>query len=47
MADIIAKTLINIATTYTGEEGRKRLEALGYSKSMLDAMEGAGTKREL
>ena len=44
MADIIAKTLINIATTYTGEEGRKRLEAQGYSKSMLDAMEGAGTR---
>lgn len=44
VADIIAKTLINIATTYTGEEGRKRLEAQGYSKSMLDAMEGAGTR---
>lgn len=45
VADIIAKTLINIATTYTGEEGRKRLEAQGhYPKPMLDAMEGAGTR---
>ncbi|QWK19211.1 MAG: molybdopterin-dependent oxidoreductase [Hydrogenobacter thermophilus] len=45
VADIIAKTLINIATTYSGEEGRKRLEAQGhYPKPMLDAMEGAGTR---
>lgn len=44
VADIIAKALINIATTYTGEEGRKRLEAQGYPKPMIDAMEGAGTR---
>jgi len=45
VADIIAKTMINIAETYSGEEGRKRLEAQGhYPKEMLDAMQGAGTQ---
>ncbi len=45
VSDIIAKTMINIATTYSGEEGRKRLEAQGhYPKPMIDAMESAGTR---
>ncbi len=45
VSDIIAKTIINIAQTYTGEAGRKKLEAQGhYPKHMLDAMEGAGVR---
>jgi len=45
VSDIIAKTIINIAQTYTGEEGKKKLEAQGhYPKPMLDAMEGAGVR---
>ena len=45
VADIIAKTQVNVAQTYSGPEGRKRLEAQGhYPKVMLDVMEGAGTR---
>jgi len=45
VADIIAKTQINIAETFSDDAGRKRLEAQGsYAKEMLDAMFGAGTR---
>ncbi len=45
VSDIIAKTMINIAKTYSGKEGRKRLERQGhYPKEMLDEMHGAGTR---
>ena len=45
VSDIIAKALINIASTYSGEEGRRRLERQGhYHPAMLDAMRGAGTQ---
>ncbi len=45
VADIIAKAYIDIATTYSGEEGRRRLERQGhYHPAMLDAMKGAGTQ---
>lgn len=45
VADIIAKAYIDIATTYSGDEGRRRLERQGhYHPAMLDAMNGAGTQ---
>lgn len=40
----LATGLIAIARTYSGEEGRRRLEADGYTPEMLDAMGGAGTR---
>ena len=44
-ADIVAKAYIDIASTYSGDEGRKRLERQGhYHPAMLDAMKGAGTQ---
>lgn len=39
-----AKGLVAIARTYSGDEGRRRLEAEGYPPEMLDAMGGAGTR---
>jgi nitrate reductase alpha subunit len=39
----MAKGLVAIARTYSGDEGRRRLEAEGYPPEMLDAMSGAGT----
>ncbi|GAB4349864.1 MAG: hypothetical protein Kow0099_33110 [Candidatus Abyssubacteria bacterium] len=43
-ADLAAKTLINIAQTYSGEEGATRLRAQGYDEEMIQAMKGAGTQ---
>ncbi|MEW5989900.1 MAG: molybdopterin-dependent oxidoreductase [Chloroflexota bacterium] len=40
----MAKGLAAIARTYSGDEGRARLEAEGYPPEMLDAMAGAGTR---
>jgi len=40
----MARGLAAIARTYSGEEGRRRLQAEGYPPEMLDAMEGAGTR---
>ncbi|MEX2183115.1 MAG: molybdopterin-dependent oxidoreductase, partial [Chloroflexota bacterium] len=40
----MAKALVAIARTYSGDEGRARLEAEGYPPEMLDAMGGAGTR---
>ena len=43
--EIAAKALYNIAATYSGEEGVKRLKAQGhYSDEMIDAYRGAGTQ---
>jgi nitrate reductase alpha subunit len=39
-----AKGLLAVARTYSGDEGRQRLEAEGYPAEMLDAMGGAGTR---
>jgi len=39
-----AKGLVAIARTYSGDDGRRRLEAEGYPPEMLDAMGGAGTR---
>lgn len=40
----VAKGLIAIAKAYSGEEGRRRLEAEGYQPEMIAEMEGAGTR---
>ncbi|MBI2314250.1 MAG: molybdopterin-dependent oxidoreductase [Betaproteobacteria bacterium] len=39
-----AKTLLNIAKTYSGEPGKKYLLAQGYDPDMVAAAEGAGTR---
>jgi nitrate reductase alpha subunit len=40
----MSRGLVAIARTYSGDEGRARLEAEGYEPEMLDAMGGAGTR---
>ncbi len=42
--EITARTLKNIAQTYSGEEGKKRLLAQGYDPLMVEATGGAGTQ---
>jgi len=39
---ITAKAMENIAKTYNGEAGAKRLLAQGYEKEMIETMEGSG-----
>ena len=39
-----ARALDNIARTYSGEEGKKLLEAQGYDHDIIEATEGAGTQ---
>ncbi len=39
-----AKTLLNIAQTYSGDDGKKRLLAQGYDPDMVEAAGGAGTR---
>ncbi len=39
-----ARALVNIATTYTGDEGARRLHDQGYDEAMIEAMHGAGTQ---
>jgi len=43
-SDYVARALQNIATTYSGPEGAKRLEAQHYEKESIEAMKGAGTQ---
>ncbi len=43
-SDIVAKALANIAETYSGDEGKRRLEAQGADPLTIEAMEGAGTR---
>jgi len=42
--ELAAGALINIARTYSGEEGKKKLLAQGYDPLMVEATEGAGTQ---
>src|SRR3989338_1092697 len=42
--DIAAKALINIATTYTGENGKGLLKAQGYDPSVIESAGGIGTQ---
>lgn len=44
VSDIIAKAMINIASTYSGEEGANALRKQGYPEDMIKTMEGAGTR---
>ncbi|HLF06233.1 MAG TPA: molybdopterin oxidoreductase, partial [Thermoplasmata archaeon] len=39
---LVAKTLVDVAKTYTGDEGRARLTAQGYDPAMVDATKGHG-----
>ena len=43
-ASVVAATLKNIAETYSGEEGMKRLRAQGYMEETIAATGGAGTQ---
>lgn len=43
-ADVVARALQNIAATYSGEEGTKRLRAQGYGEEVIAATKGAGTQ---
>lgn len=39
-----ARAMDNIARTYSGEAGKKRLHDQGYDEAMVEATEGAGTQ---
>lgn len=41
---LVAKTLLHIAGTYSGEEGAARLRAQGYDEAMIEAMHGSGAQ---
>lgn len=41
---IAAKTIENVARTYTGDDGARRLEEQGYLPEMVEAMHGAGVQ---
>ncbi|MHB0955158.1 MAG: molybdopterin-dependent oxidoreductase [Pirellulaceae bacterium] len=43
-ATIVAAALKNIAETYTGEEGQRRLEAQHYDEATIKATKGVGTQ---
>jgi nitrate reductase alpha subunit len=43
-ASIVARALENIAATYSGEEGTRRLKAQGYGDEVVAATKGAGTQ---
>ena len=43
-AECVAKALVNIATTYTGDEGTARLKAQGYDEEVIAATKGAGVQ---
>ena len=43
-AALVAKALKNIAETYAGEEGAKRLKAQHYDEKMIETTGGAGTQ---
>jgi nitrate reductase alpha subunit len=42
--EIVARTLTNVAETYAGEAGAKRLATQGYEHDSIEAMKGAGTQ---
>ncbi|MFQ5974143.1 MAG: molybdopterin-dependent oxidoreductase, partial [Alphaproteobacteria bacterium] len=42
--ELSAKAIVNIAQTYSGEKGTKRLLAQGYDPAMVEATRGAGTQ---
>lgn len=42
--EIVARSLLNIATTYTGDPGKEFLKKQGYDEAMVEAAKGAGTQ---
>ncbi|MFA4842676.1 MAG: molybdopterin-dependent oxidoreductase, partial [Candidatus Omnitrophota bacterium] len=42
--EILAKSILNVATVYSGEKGKALLKAQGYHEAMIDATKGAGTQ---
>ncbi|TAN58868.1 molybdopterin oxidoreductase, partial [bacterium] len=42
--DIAAKSLINIATTFSGDKGKELLARQGYDPASIDAVNGAGVQ---
>ncbi|MDA1002461.1 MAG: molybdopterin-dependent oxidoreductase [Chloroflexi bacterium] len=40
----LARGLVNVAETYSGDEGARRLREEGYQPEMIDEMGGAGTR---
>lgn len=42
--DLAARAYINVAETYSGEAGARRLKAQGYDEAMIAEMNGAGTR---
>jgi len=42
--ELVAKTQVNIAQTYSGASGEAKLKAQGYDPDMLATLEGAGTR---
>lgn len=42
--DIVAKTLINITKTYSGEQGAEFLKNQGYDQAMIETMNNSGTQ---
>ena len=42
--ELSAKAIVNIAQTYSGEKGKKRLLAQGYDPAMVEVTRGAGTQ---
>ena len=43
-SQIVAQSMINIATTYSGDKGKELLKAQGYDEAMVEATKGAGTQ---
>ena len=44
MNDYIARAMVAVAGTNSGEEGRRRLQADGYQPEMIEEARGAGTR---
>lgn len=42
--ELVAKAMLNIATTYSGENGKALLKKQGYDEAMIGATQGAGTQ---
>lgn len=42
--DYSARALDNIARTYSGEQGKRHLDAQGYDPAIIDALEGSGAQ---
>lgn len=42
--ELVAKAIVNIATRYSGEEGKDLLKKQGYDEAMIEATKGVGTQ---